>query len=87
MAVHSSHHPIHVVMIFLIAILTSFFTPVSGVAGLAHQATAHSKYLFGTTDSPNGVNIYRVLEISDKKMLIRAGDGTSTVWTMKFVAQ
>lgn len=64
------------------------FTPVSGVAGIAQfRLPLIANIFFGTTDSPNAVNLYRVLEISDKKMLIRAGDGTSTVWTMKFVAQ
>ncbi len=61
---------------------------VSGVAGIAQfRLPLATNIFFGTTDSPSGINLYRILEISDTKMLVRAGDGSSTVWTMKFVTQ
>ena len=64
------------------------YTAVSGVTGIAQfRLPLTTNIFFGTTDSPNGVNVYRILEISDTKMLVRAGDGTNTIWTMKFVAK
>ena len=64
------------------------YTAVSGVTGIAQfRLPLTANIFFGTTDSPSGINLYRVLEISDTKMLVRAGDGTGTVWTMKFTAK
>jgi PKD repeat protein len=61
---------------------------VSGVAGIAQfRLPLTTNIFFGTTDSPNGVNLYRILEISDTKMIVRAGDGSGTIWTMKFIAK
>lgn len=64
--------------------------PAIGVAGLAvvklpddaSPATARQRFI-GITDAPSN-NVYRIMSINSTNMVLRAGDGSGTVWTMKF---
>ena len=66
----------------------TFTTTSGGVAGLATiQITGAPPTIFiGTTDVPTE-NVYRIIDITSTKMTLRAGNGTSTVFQFKFIAQ
>ncbi len=54
------------------------FTNVPSGAGIAQINLSGAQYFIGVTDRPSE-NVYRILEISDTKMVLRAGNGTSGV--------
>jgi hypothetical protein len=68
----------------------TFSAVPSGVSGLgliklpddASPPTARNRFI-GVTDAPSN-NVYRIISINSTNMLLRAGDGSGTVWTMKF---
>lgn len=65
------------------------FGPTSGgVAGLAtiQLPSAPPSIFIGTTDVP-AENVYRIIEISANKLVLRAGNGSSTVFQFKFIPQ
>lgn len=65
------------------------FGPVSGgVAGIAslQLPSAPPNIFIGTTDVPTE-NVYRVIEISPTKLVLRAGNGSGTVFQFKFIPQ
>ena len=66
----------------------SFTATSGGVAGLAtiQIPGAPPTIFIGTTDVPTE-NIYRIIDITSTKMTLRAGNGTSTVFQFKFIAQ
>jgi PKD repeat protein len=66
----------------------TFGATTGGVAGLAtlQLPSAPPNIFIGTTDVP-AENVYRIIEISANKMLLRAGNGTSTVFQFKFIPQ
>ena len=66
----------------------TFNPTTSGVAGLAtiQLPGAPPTIFIGTTDVPVE-NVYRIIDITSTKMTLRAGNGTSTVFQFKFVAQ
>ncbi|MDZ4795009.1 MAG: PKD domain-containing protein [Bacteroidota bacterium] len=65
----------------------TFTATTGGVAGLAAiQLPQIPPTIFiGTTDVPSE-NVYRVIEISATKMVLRAGNGAGTVFQFKFVS-
>ncbi|MCB2406512.1 PKD domain-containing protein [Hymenobacter lucidus] len=64
------------------------FGPAAG-AGLAQFVLSRSGAFIGATDASPTERVYRILEITDKKMTIRAGSGSAggTVFTIKMVAK
>ena len=66
----------------------TFTTTTGGVAGLAtiQIPGAPPTIFIGTTDVPTE-NVYRIIDITSTKMTLRAGNGTSTVFQFKFIAQ
>jgi PKD repeat protein len=64
----------------------TFGPTTGGVAGLATIGlpAGPPTYFIGTTDVPSE-NIYRIIEISPTKLVLRAGNGTSTVFQFKFI--
>lgn len=64
------------------------FSPAAG-AGLAQILLSRPGAFIGATDASPTEQVYRILEITDKKMLLRAGSGASggTVFTIKMVAK
>jgi PKD repeat protein len=65
----------------------TFAATTGGVAGLGSikLPAAPPTTFIGTTDVPSE-NVYRIIEISSTKMLLRAGNGTGTVFQFKFIA-
>ncbi len=65
---------------------TFTFTNVSSGAGIGQiNLPVNAQYFIGITDRPNE-NVYRILEISNTKMVLRAGNGTSgVVFDLTFV--
>jgi hypothetical protein len=61
---------------------------VGGATGLAQiQLPLGTPANFiGTTDVPNE-NLYRIIEITPTRMLLRAGNGSGTIFQFKFVRQ
>lgn len=59
-------------------------TAASGT-GLAQFVLSKTGTFIGVTDAPDLT--YRILAITDKTMLLRAGSGSGTVFTMKLVAK
>ncbi len=66
----------------------TFTATTGGVAGLAtiRLPQPPPAMFIGTTDVPTE-NVYRIIEISPTKLLLRAGNGTSTVFQFKFIPQ
>ena len=66
----------------------TFTATTGGVAGLAtiQIPGAPPTIFIGTTDVPSE-NVYRIIDITSTKMTLRAGNGTSTVFQFKFIAQ
>jgi PKD repeat protein len=65
----------------------TFGATTGGVAGLATiqlPSTPPTTFI-GTTDVPNE-NMYRIIEISPTKMVLRAGNGSGTVFQFKFIS-
>jgi hypothetical protein len=64
----------------------TFGATTGGVAGLATitMPQAPPTIFIGTTDVPSE-NIYRIIEISPTKLLLRAGNGSGTVFQFKFI--
>lgn len=66
---------------------TPFTFTVPDGAGLAQLTLANAGTFIGVTDAPDLV--YRIISITDKTMLLRAGSGKNggTVFTMKLIAK
>jgi hypothetical protein len=66
----------------------TFGATTGGVAGIATiQLPPNPPTIFiGTTDVPSE-NVYRIIEISPTRMILRAGNGTGTVFQFKFIPQ
>jgi len=66
----------------------TFAATTGGVAGIASiQLPPNPPTIFiGVTDVP-AENVYRIIEISPTKMLLRAGNGSGTVFQFKFIPQ
>lgn len=66
----------------------TFSATTGGVAGIATiQLPPNPPTIFiGTTDVP-AENVYRILEITPARMVLRAGNGTGTVFQFKFIPQ
>jgi PKD repeat protein len=64
---------------------TPFTLTAADGAGLAQFVLSTPGTFIGVTDAPDLT--YRVLAITDKTMLLRAGKGNGTVFTMKLVAK
>ena len=64
---------------------TPFTLTAADGAGLAQFVLSTPGTFIGITDAPDLT--YRILAITDKTMLLRAGKGNSTVFTMKLVAK
>lgn len=69
--------------------ITYTFGPTTGgVAGLATiqlpASPAPPTIFIGTTDVPSE-NTYRIIEISPTKLILRAGNGSSTIFQFKFI--
>jgi PKD repeat protein len=66
----------------------TFGATTGGVAGIATiQLPPNPPTIFiGTTDVPSE-NVYRIIEITPTKMVLRAGNGTGTVFQFKFIPQ
>lgn len=66
----------------------TFGATTGGVAGLATiQLPSNPPSIFiGTTDVPSE-NTYRIIEISSNKLVLRAGNGSGTVFQFKFIPQ
>ena len=66
----------------------SFGATTGGVAGLAtiQLPSAPPTIFIGTTDVP-GENVYRIIEIAANKLVLRAGNGSGTVFQFKFIPQ
>jgi PKD repeat protein len=64
---------------------TPFTLTAADGAGLAQFVLSKSGTFIGITDAPDLT--YRILAITDKTMLLRAGKSTGTVFTMKLVAK
>ena len=66
----------------------TFGATTGGVAGLGTillpGAGAPPATFIGVTDVPE--NVYRIIEISPSKMVLRAGSGTGTIFQFKFIA-
>lgn len=64
----------------------TFGPTTGGVVGLAtiQLPQAPPIIFIGTTDVPSE-NLYRILSITSDKMLLRAGNGTGTIFTFKFI--
>ena len=64
----------------------TFNATTGGVAGLAtlQLPLLPPVQFIGTTDVPD--NIYRIIEITPTKMVLRAGNGSGTVFQFKFVS-
>lgn len=60
------------------------FTNVASGAGIGQINLSGSQYFIGVTDRPSE-NVYRILEISDTKMTLRAGNGSGNVVDLYFV--
>ena len=65
----------------------TFAATTGGVAGLATITLpgAPPNRFIGTTDVP-AENVYRIIEITPTRLVLRAGNGSSTVFQFKFVA-
>jgi PKD repeat protein len=63
----------------------TFSATAAGVAGLATIQLPVGKGFIGVTDVPSE-NTYRIIEISNNKMVLRAGNGSGTVFQFKFIA-
>ncbi len=65
----------------------TFGATTGGVAGIATVQLPNipPAIFIGTTDVPD--NTYRIIEISATKMVLRAGNGSGTVFQFKFIAQ
>ncbi len=65
-----------------------FGATTGGVAGLAtiQLPPAPPIIFIGTTDVPSE-NVYRIIEISANNLVLRAGNGTGTVFQFKFIPQ
>ncbi len=65
----------------------TFGATTGGVAGLAtiKLPSLPPALFIGTTDVPD--DTYRIIEISAAKMVLRAGNGSGTVFQFKFIAQ
>jgi PKD repeat protein len=66
----------------------SFGATTGGVAGIATLQLPQSPpaVFIGTTDVPSE-NVYRIIEISANKLVLRAGNGSGTVFQFKFIPQ
>jgi PKD repeat protein len=66
----------------------TFGATTGGVAGLAtiQLPGAPPTIFIGTTDVPSE-NTYRIIEIAANKMVLRAGNGSGTVFQFKFIPQ
>lgn len=66
----------------------TFSATTGGVAGIAtiRLPQAPPIIFIGTTDVP-AENVYRIIEISPTKMLLRAGNGSGVVFQFKFIPQ
>ncbi|MDO7884013.1 PKD domain-containing protein [Hymenobacter cheonanensis] len=64
---------------------TPFTLTAADGAGLAQFVLGKAGTFIGITDAPDLT--YRILAITDKTMLLRAGKSTGTVFTMKLVAK
>ncbi len=66
----------------------TFGPTTGGVAGLAtiQLPSAPPTVFIGTTDVPTE-NVYRIIEISSNKLVLRAGNGSGTVFQFKFIPQ
>jgi len=66
----------------------TFSATTGGVAGLAtiQLPSAPPAAFIGTTDVPNE-NTYRIIDITPTTMVLRAGNGSGTVFQFKFIAQ
>jgi PKD repeat protein len=64
----------------------TFGPTTGGVAGIAtiQLPSAPPTNFIGTTDVPSE-NMYRIIEISATKLLLRAGNGSGTVFQFKFI--
>ncbi len=64
----------------------TFGATTGGVAGLAtlQLPQAPPVIFIGVTDVP-AENVYRIIEISDTRMTLRAGNGSGTVFQFKFI--
>jgi hypothetical protein len=57
---------------------------VSGpVAGLAQITLNNDNLFIGVTDRAQ--NVYRIIEINENLMVLRAGDGSTVTHTMRFI--
>ena len=65
-----------------------FSAVTGGVAGIAslQLPSVPPNIFIGTTDVPSE-NVYRIIEISATKLVLRAGNGTGTVFQFKFIPQ
>ena len=67
----------------------NFAATTPGLAGLATitlpGSAAPPTIFIGVTDVPSE-NVYRIIEISTTKMVLRAGNGSGTVFQFKFIA-
>lgn len=65
----------------------TFNATTGGFAGLGtiQLPSAPPNIFIGTTDVPPE-NVYRIIDITATKMILRAGNGTSTVFQFKFIA-
>jgi PKD repeat protein len=60
------------------------FSSVSGpVAGLAQITLNNDNLFIGVTDRAQ--NVYRIIEINENLMVLRAGDGSTVTHTMRFI--
>lgn len=66
----------------------TFGATTGGVAGIAtiQLPSAPPTRFIGTTDVP-AENTYRIIEISSNKLVLRAGNGSGTVFQFKFIPQ
>ena len=65
-----------------------FGPTTGGVAGLAtlQLPSAPPIIFIGTTDVPSE-NVYRIIDIASNKLVLRAGNGSGTVFQFKFIPQ
>jgi hypothetical protein len=66
----------------------TFGPTTGGVAGLAtiQLPSSPPNIFIGTTDVP-AENVYRIIEIGVNKLVLRAGNGSGTVFQFKFIPQ